>query len=95
MRADNATLAWTTSEARTTKITLFAMECLRWQHTAALRFNNLREKFVTLAEQWNFGADQRIRAALSIEKQWNLCGVRKWRIVVTLRARADGRSGLD
>jgi hypothetical protein len=28
-----------------------------------------------------FAADQRIRAALSIEKQWNLCGVRKWRIV--------------
>jgi hypothetical protein len=30
-----------------------------------------------------FAADQRIRAALSIEKQWNLCGVRKWRIGVT------------
>jgi hypothetical protein len=38
-----------------------------------------------LAEQWNFAADQRIRAGVSMEKQWNLCGVRKRSIVVTLR----------
>jgi hypothetical protein len=47
-----------------------------------------------LAEQWNFDADQRIRAALSIEKQWNLSGVRNRRIVVTLRARGHHRRGL-
>jgi hypothetical protein len=47
-----------------------------------------------LEEQWNFAADQRIRAAPSIEKQWNLSGVRNRRIVVTLRARGDRRRGL-
>jgi hypothetical protein len=47
-----------------------------------------------LEEQWNFAADQRIRAALSIEKQWNLSGVRNRRIVVTLRARGHRRRGL-
>jgi hypothetical protein len=45
-----------------------------------------------LAEQWNFAADQRIRAALSIEKQWNLCSVRKRRVVVTLSRRDTLRS---
>jgi hypothetical protein len=51
---------------------------------AALRFQQLAGKIRYLAEQWNFAADQRIRAPLSIEKQWNLCGVRNRRIVVTL-----------
>src|SRR5262249_4982051 len=37
--------------------------------------------------QWNFASDQRIRTALSIEKQWNLCGARKRRIVCTCRRR--------
>jgi hypothetical protein len=55
-------------------------------------FNNLRGGIRYLAEQWNFAADQRIYAYLSIEKQWNLYGVRKWRIVVALRARADERA---
>jgi hypothetical protein len=58
-------------------------------------FQQLAGEIRYLAEQWNFAADQRIRAALSIEKQWNLCGVRNRRIVVTLRAQAHGRSGLN
>jgi hypothetical protein len=33
--------------AKTTKITLFAVERSRWQHITVLVFNNLREKFVT------------------------------------------------
>jgi hypothetical protein len=47
MRADTATPARAASGAKTTKITLFAMESSQSQHIAALYFNNLREKFVT------------------------------------------------
>jgi hypothetical protein len=46
-------------------------------------FQQVAGKIRYLAEQWNFAADQRICAALSIEKQWNLSGVRNRRIVVT------------
>jgi hypothetical protein len=47
MRADNAAPARSASGAKTTKITLFAMESSRQQHVTVLVFNNLREKFVT------------------------------------------------
>src|SRR5215469_17847308 len=56
-----------------------------------LCFQQLAGQIRYLAEQWNFAADQRIRTALSIEKQWNLCCVRKWRIVVTLGVRSQRR----
>jgi hypothetical protein len=39
--------------AKTTKITLFAVECSRWQHIAACFFNNLREEFVTYRNNGN------------------------------------------
>jgi hypothetical protein len=42
-----------------------------------VRFQRFAKTIRYLAEQWNFAADQRIRMALSIEKQWNFCGVRK------------------
>jgi hypothetical protein len=54
-----------------------------WRHITALCFQQFAGEIRYLAEQWNFAADQRIRAALSMEKQWNLCRVRKRKIVVT------------
>jgi hypothetical protein len=36
-------------------------------------FQSLTKKIRYLADQRNFSTDQRIKAALSIEKQWNPC----------------------
>jgi hypothetical protein len=47
MRAHDTTPARAASGAKTTKITLFALESSRWQHVTVLLFNSLREKFIT------------------------------------------------
>jgi hypothetical protein len=41
------------ASAKTTKITLFAVECSRWRHIAIVLFNNLREEFVTYRNNGN------------------------------------------
>jgi hypothetical protein len=51
-------------------------------HVTVPCFQRFAREIRYLAEQWNFAADQRIFAALSIEKQWNLSGVPNRKIVV-------------